>query len=438
MRGMKSTLALLVILIGVVAYIYFVDSKKPVNDTEAKEKAFTGVTADDIEELQIKSGEGETSRLQKVDGKWQLVEPVKVEADNTEASNIASSLATIDIQRVVDENASNLKEYGLDPPRVDVAFRAKGKKDLQRILIGEKTPTGGDVYAQVQGSKRVFLVNSFLDGTFNKNTFALHDKKVLTFDREKADSLELVSPDKTLQFAKKGNEWSMVKPVAARADFGAVEGALERVSSVQMQGITAQDGDDPKKYGLDKPSATISVGLGSSKATLTLGKTENAVVYAKDAARPMIFTVAPTLTTDLFKDASEYRRKDLFDSRSFTMDKVTFVRGGETITLEKSKAKDGKEVWKNSAGKDVDAAKADDLLSKLGSLRADKFQPAADPALKAPALTVTAQFDSNKMETVTFARSGAMVVASRTDESGSATLETMAFDDLMKAIDGEK
>jgi hypothetical protein len=438
MRGMKSTLALLVILIGVVAYIYFVDSKKPVNDTEAKEKAFTGVTADDIEELQIKSGEGESSRLQKVDGKWQLVEPVKVEADNTEASNIASSLATIDIQRVVDENASNLKEYGLDPPRVDVAFRAKGKKDLQRILIGEKTPTGGDVYAQVQGSKRVFLVNSFLDGTFNKNTFALRDKKVLTFDREKADSLELVSPDKTLQFAKKGNEWSMVKPVAARADFGAVEGALERVSSVQMQGITAQDGDDPKKYGLDKPSATISVGLGSSKATLTLGKTDNAVVYAKDAARPMIFTVAPTLTTDLFKDASEYRRKDLFDSRSFTMDKVTFVRGGETITLEKSKAKDGKEVWKNSAGKDVDAAKADDLLSKLGSLRADKFQPAADPALKAPALTVTAQFDSNKMETVTFARSGAMVVASRTDESGSATLETMAFDDLMKAIDGVK
>ena len=438
MRGMKSTLALLVILIGVVAYIYFVDSKKPVNDTEAKEKAFTGVTADDIEELQIKSGEGESSRLQKVDGKWQLVEPVKVEADNTEASNIASSLATIDIQRVVDENASNLKEYGLDPPRVDVAFRAKGKKDLQRILIGEKTPTGGDVYAQVQGSKRVFLVNSFLDGTFNKNTFALRDKRVLTFDREKADSLELVSPDKTLQFAKKGNEWSMVKPAAARADFGAVEGALERVSSVQMQGITAQDGDDPKKYGLDKPSATISVGLGSSKATLTLGKTENAVVYAKDAARPMIFTVAPTLTTDLFKDASEYRRKDLFDSRSFTMDKVTFVRGGETITLEKSKAKDGKEVWKNSAGKDVDAAKADDLLSKLGSLRADKFQPAADPALKAPALTVTAQFDSNKMETVNFARSGAMVVASRTDESGSATLETMAFDDLMKAIDGVK
>jgi len=381
MRGIKSTVALIVIFVGVVAYIYFVDSKKPVSDTEAKDKAFTGVSADDVEEVQVRSSEGETSRLQKSDGKWQLVEPVKVEADNTEASNIASTLATIDIQRVVDENASNLKEYGLDPPRVEVGFRTKGKKDLQRILLGEKTPTGGDLYAQVPGSKRVFLVNSFLDSTFNKNTFALRDKKVLAFEREKVDSLELVSPDQTLQFAKKGSEWSMVKPVAARADFGAVEGALERIGSVQMQAITAESGDDPKKYGLDKPSATISVGLGSSKATLTLGRTDNAVVYAKDAARPMIFTVAPTLTSDLFKGAAEYRRKDLFDSRSFTTDKVTFTRGSEIVTLEKSKEKDGKEVWKNGAGKDVDAAKVDDLLSKLSTVRASTFQATADPGL---------------------------------------------------------
>ena len=154
MRGFKSTLVLLVALIAIVGYIYFVDSKKPVNDTEAKEKAFTGVTADDVEEMQVKSAEGENSRLQKIDGKWQVVDPIKTEADNTEASNIASSLASIDIQRVVDENASNLKSYGLDPPRIEVGFRTKGKKDLQRILLGEKTPTGGDVYAQVPGKKR--------------------------------------------------------------------------------------------------------------------------------------------------------------------------------------------------------------------------------------------------------------------------------------------
>ena len=50
-------------------------------------------------------------------------------------------------------------------------------------------------------------------------------------------------------------------------------------------------------------------------------------MYAKDASRPMIFTVAPTLYTDVIRDVGEFRRKDLFDSRSFTSTHVEFKRG---------------------------------------------------------------------------------------------------------------
>jgi hypothetical protein len=152
----------------------------------------------------------------------------------------------------------------------------------------------------------------------------------------------------------------------------------------------------------------------------------------------MIFTVAPTVTTDLFKDVAEYRRKDLFDSRSFTMDKVSFMRGSETITLDRSKGKDGKEIWKNAAGKEIDSAKLDDLLAKVGSLRADKFQSQVDPALKSPTLVVTARFDNAKTETVTLARAGTTVVAARADEPGSATVDAMAFDEMLKALDAVK
>ena len=54
MRGLRSTIALLTVLLGLVAYIYFVDSKKPATGApEVKTKAFT-VDADQIEEIQIK------------------------------------------------------------------------------------------------------------------------------------------------------------------------------------------------------------------------------------------------------------------------------------------------------------------------------------------------------------------------------------------------
>src|SRR4030095_14295166 len=109
--------------------------------------------------------------------------------------------------------------------------------------------------------------------------------------------------------------------------------------------LTTDSSEDLKQYGLDKPTATMTLSMGGMKTTLTLGKTDNAVVFAKDSTRPMIFTVAPTLKTDVIKTLSDYRRKDMFDGRSFNANKVEIHRGADTITLEKTTA-DGKDTWK--------------------------------------------------------------------------------------------
>ena len=77
------------------------------------------------------------------------------------------------------------------------------------------------------------------------------------------------------------------------------------------------------------------------------------------------------------------------------------------------------DVWKSS-GKDVDAAKVDELLTKVTGLRAASFEDKPHPSLKTPALVVTVAFGENKQETVTFGRSGTDVIASRSDEPGTA------------------
>ncbi len=320
-------------------------------------------------------------------------------------TTIASSLATLEIQRVVDENASDLKQYGLEPAKVEVAFRSKGQKDLRRLQIGEKTPTGTDLYARFPDQKRVFLVSSFLESTFNKDTFALRDRRILVFDRNMVDGLELTSGTAKTRLAKVGSDWRLASPISVRADFAAVEGALERLSSTQMQGIVDPEGKDLAKYGLTKPTGTIVVNTGSSNASLILGSTENALLFAKDSSRPMVFTIAPVLKDDVIRTVAEFRRKDLFDSRAFTATKAEIKRGAETIVLEKSKGKDSVDVWK-AGGKDVDSAKADDLLSKLTGLRAASFEDQPHASLKSPALVVTVQFGENKTETVTLARAG--------------------------------
>jgi hypothetical protein len=430
-----STAALVAVLAGLVGYIYYLDGA-PAETESAKEKPFSAIKADDIEELQISAG-GDATRLKKSGTTWAIVEPVQADADGGELSSLTSSLGSLEIGRVVDEKPADLKAFGLEPARVTVRFKVKGQAAERQLLLGDKTATGGDLYAKLPESPRVFLVPSFLESSFNKTTFALRDKAVLKVDRQKADGLELTAGSTQLAFAKSGENWSIVKPIAARADYAAVEAAIERLSSVQMQGLADDQSAPLKQFGLDAPTATMTIKTGSSSATLALGKTENAVVFAKDASRPLVFTVAPTLRSDVVKELADFRRKDLFDFRSFTANRVEFTRAGASQAFERSKDKDGKELWKDAAGKTLDSAKVEDLLAKVSGLRAASFETAAHPSLKAPVLAVTATFDKGK-DTVTFGRAGMDVYASRPDEPGSAKLEAAPLDEALKALDALK
>jgi hypothetical protein len=205
-----------------------------------------------------------------------------------------------------------------------------------------------------------------------------------------------------------------------------------------MQKIAANDPADLGKYGLEKPDATVTAIAGSTRASLAIGKKDGESNYARDLSRPLIFTIPATAASDLEKDATALRRKDMFDARSFNTARVELKRGNETLAFEKSKGKDGKDVWKNAAGKEVDAAKVEDMLTKLSNIRANLFQDRVDPVLTMPTLVATLKLDNNMMELVAFARNGNAVLANRADEPGSATVDVMAFNDAMKAIDAIK
>src|SRR5436853_544324 len=125
MRGLRSTIALLVVLIGLCAYIYFVLSKKPETGAEtAKERVFVSLDADKIDEVTVKSESGDTTTLKKANGMWQITAPLMVKADQMQVGSLATNLSTLEITRVVDENPADLKEYGLDAARVEIGVKA--------------------------------------------------------------------------------------------------------------------------------------------------------------------------------------------------------------------------------------------------------------------------------------------------------------------------
>ncbi len=448
MRGFKSLIVLSAVLAGLAAYIYFVESKKPEGGAAtAGPKVFAAVKSDAVEQITVKSAGGDRTTLKKSGGTWQITAPVTAPADEAEVSGIVTNLATVDIVRTVEENAADLAPFGLAEPRVEIDFKEAGGKSMQRLLIGDKTATSGDLYAKLPGDKRVFLIAGHHDATFNRGTFDLRQKSVLTFERDKVDLVTVTSDAAAVELARRADQWALTKPIQAPADYGTVEGLIGRVQSAQMKAITAQEAGDLKPYGLEKPVASVTFGLGSSRATLHIGgKADASTVYAKDASRPMVFTVDSTLLDDVKKPADQLRRKDVFEFRAFNATSVQITRGTSTIVFEKIKApgKDAAEVWRQAkpTAKDVDAAAFDAFLTKLTNLRAQSFVEAGGKTrtgLDAPALIVAVRFDDGKKEeTVTFGRAGGDAHAAMAGQPGAAKLDATEFDEMLKAFEAIK
>ena len=289
---------------------------------------------------------------------------------------------------------------------------------------------------------RVFLVSTFAETSLVKSAFDLRDKRVLRFERDKVDGLEITSAGTTAALTRANSEWRVTAPSGARGDYGAIEGLLTRLSTTMMSGIETTDLGALPKYGLDQPATTVVVKAGSASATLAIGTSTDGKVFARDLARPMVFAIDGALATDLQKGAAEYRRKDVFDLRTFSAQQLVLTRGAETITFQK-KAGAGEnpvDTWTvtgpgAAAAREVKTGLMEEALNKLTGLRARTFDAAPPAAGTTPIMKVSAQFDEGKKEDASFARAGDDALVVRADEAGAMRLDIAAVEEALKAFD---
>lgn len=442
MRRATSFLGLLLVATALGGYIYFVELKRDPASSPAttREKVFT-ITPGSIETVEVTNASAETTRVVRQDAAWAVTAPEAAEADTVEVSTLVSSIESLEQNRVVVEAPAALAPFGLDPARITITFTVAGESAPRRLLVGNKTPTGGDLYAQVEGSPKVILIGGHLEDAFNKSPFTLRDKTVLKFSREDTDSLTITQGASRLALAKTGNDWRLSAPLSARADFSAVDGLISRLVQARMAALVSTDGTSQlRDYGLDRPEVTVTIGSGSSKAELAIGKAEGDThVFARDLSRPMIFTLDKALVDELKKKPEDLRVKDLFGFRSFNASTFTITSGGTTYTFTKAPGagENAADVWSLTAPatKVVDATKMTDLLTTTSNLRAESF--AATALTGGETVSISATFtdvSAPATETVTFRKSGAIVHGIRDGEPGAAVVSTVDFDRVLSLL----
>jgi hypothetical protein len=438
MRGLRSFLVLLAILIGLGAYLYFVESDRAPGGDDDRALAFT-VEAEQIETLRIRSSSGEETALRRDGDAWQVVEPVAAPADPGEISGLTSSLASLRIQRTLDD-ITEFETFGLVEPRIVIRFSAGGHE--RQLALGLKTPPGSDIYARVDDEPRVILVPVYLESTFDRETFDLRDKAIVRVDRDAVNTLGITSEGRTIELVRADGDWRLTQPLAAPADYGEVNGLVSRLLSAQMRAIE----EAPREagaYGLNRPAASVRAGSAEAPVVLHLGRAAgDDTVYGRVDGRPEIFTVDAALLDALQRDAGEYRQKDLFDARAFNATRLEVTRDGVTRAYEKRAVKtdDGREEpqWRQVAPAegDVEGALVDSVIFAATSARAESFVSGAvaqRPAV--PDLVLAIRFgDDGREDRVSLWRRGEDAFASRADAPGTARIGSATLDDILRAI----
>jgi len=115
MRGGRSFLVLLVLALGLGAYIYFVESKRDPSEAEKKAKVFT-VDPAKIEVLEVHSSSGAVTTLKKTSDHWAIVSPAPAPVDEPAVTSLVDALGSMQVDKVLDENPTALAPFVLLRP----------------------------------------------------------------------------------------------------------------------------------------------------------------------------------------------------------------------------------------------------------------------------------------------------------------------------------
>ena len=428
----RSLIVATFVLLALVGTLYWSDHKKPSSEvTKASANTSPAILKLDpasIAKLEIKPKDAEPVALSKdSSGHWQIVEPKSLRADQSAVSKVLSSLSSLNSERVVEDKASDLKQFGLDHPAVEINVGEKNNSS-QQLLIGDDTPAGGAVYAMLEGDPRIFTMPSYKKSEIDQNLTDLRDKRLLTVTPDKVSRLELYEKNQEIGFGRNKDEWQILKPKPLPADSAQVGELVAKLTDARMDlsGADKDANETPAAFAHDKPVATAKLSDPSGTQELQVRKNNNKDIYfAKSSAVDGIYKVDASLGQALDKNLDDFRNKKLFDLSYNEPSKIEIHDGAKAYLLTKG----GADWW--SDGKKMNSGSVETLISDLRDLAASKF---VDSGYANPTIEITVSSDDGKrVEKVSIAKSSGNFIAKRDSDPTLYYLSSSQIEALQKA-----
>jgi hypothetical protein len=333
---LRTTLALLVIAIGLGLFIWVLDRRSP-STRQNRSGYVVDLDRNDVTRLQI-TNESANTVLNKTAAGWQIIAPVN---DRADARVVDSLLDNIQFLRR-DDTISNLgkgekrqkrlKDFGLQKSHLKVVWQTRNRHSA--IEFGADTAVEGTCYVRTEGSDVVFVTGNELKNLVSRRSDAFRDHQITPFLTTQIDRVIVHQTAGDIELMRQQNGWQIVRPIKARADDNIVNAALEKINATPI--LDFSESEKIPNTETENSGRSISLFSGDEKVEIFCGSpvpNQPGKIYLRVPSRPSLLLVTDSFAQTINVKPNQLRDRRIARLNSDIIDRITIDQAGAATVL---------------------------------------------------------------------------------------------------------
>ncbi len=301
---------------------------KTVNDL--RDRDLMAFKLDDVRKLIIARDNGQALEIDRDGQQWKIVKPAPYAADDMAVRMAIGVLVNAKAADFIADAPGNVTQYGLEKPHLTATVVLKNGEQ-QSMLFGFKQNEQGKSGIYVRRGERapVYTVAEYVMSSLDKSALDFRNRTILKADPEAVEAVRVKNSDGefTLKRAA-GGKWDVVVGAKTSAgDIPVVERMLNQFRNLKGQSIVADPMPSAQPFGLDNPTAEITL-IGKD------GKELGAVKLAKISVKP----TTPPIPGEPAGPRTEYYASSTASKAVFSLSEFSFAQLNKPAPLYMAKA----------------------------------------------------------------------------------------------------
>lgn len=322
------------------------------------------------------AGTGGDWSAKRASDQWQIdsLQP-PAPGDKSVLDGLAAAWADLRAQRFAAYAPADWAKFGLDKPTatVTVTVQAGTAPITHSVALGGPSDSNPNArYARIDGGPAVAVLPAGVARELSRTALDLVDRGMLKFDPASLTMIRRTGTSGELTIEKKDGVWQITQPTPVPADEPAVAEMIERLAHLRAVRVAALGVKDFKPFGLDAPSATLTLGFTPSnqprELTLAIGGPATPDGRFARANGETVYVIPDTpadpLASRLTAPPLKFRDRTL--ARFTDADKVTITRDGRTATFAR---RDGRWSMTAPIATEAESFDLDSLVVAASGLR---------------------------------------------------------------------